>query len=94
MTRPLDDTLAELSRMDFDGQLAGIEGSILSRIDRRRRDAEGPSKGVQIGLAAAAVALGLIFGLGSASQPSKYAAELQVLSDDSGVAPSIRLGGA
>lgn len=92
MSNPLDNRLTALSRIDYAARLDGLEGAVWSAVERRKQDSLAP--GVQIGVAAAALALGLAFGLGSVSTRHQAAAsELQVLSDDS-VAPSIRIGGA
>jgi hypothetical protein len=92
MSNPLDNRLADLSRLNYEAALGGLEGAVWSALERRKREAITP--GVQMGMAAAALALGLALGLGSvAVRPHSSAAELQVLSDDS-IAPSSRIGGA
>jgi hypothetical protein len=91
MSNPLDERLSALSRVDFEAPLAGLEGAVWQAVQRRKQNDFTP--GVQLGVAAAALALGLAFGLGSvAAKPHYSAAELQVLSDDS-IAPSSRIGG-
>jgi hypothetical protein len=91
MTDHLDDGLRALSQARYEATLDGLEGAIWSAVEQRRQNAMTP--GLQMGVAAAALALGLAFGLGAnLSKPHPYAAELQVLSDDS-IAPSIRIGG-
>jgi hypothetical protein len=88
----LDDGLRALSHVRYEASLDGLEGAIWTAVEQRRRNAMTP--GMQVGVAAAALALGLAFGLGAnLAKPRTYAAELQVLSDDS-IAPSIRIGGA
>jgi hypothetical protein len=92
MSTPLDDRLAALSRTDYQASLGDLEGAVFTALERRKR--ESMTAGVQLGVAAAAVALGLVFGLGSAvAKPHSDPAELRVLSDDN-IAPSTRIGGA
>ena len=92
MTDPLNESLAALSRIQFTAQLDSVESAVCGALDRRRQDALPAS--VQFGVAAAALALGLVCGLGSVtSAHHARATETQVLSDDS-MAPSSRIGGA
>ena len=92
MAASLEDGLQALSHTDYRASLDGLESAVWGAVDKRRR--EGMTPGVQLGVAAAAVALGLAFGLSSnVIRPHGYAFEVQVLSDDS-VAPSSRIGGA
>jgi hypothetical protein len=92
MTDPLESGLGALGRVQYSAALDGLEGAIWTAVERRRQ--AGMTSSVQMGVAAAAVAIGLAFCLGvNASKPHAYASELQVLSDDS-IAPSIRIGGA
>jgi hypothetical protein len=91
MPDQLDEGLRALSRARYEATLDGLEGAICNAVERRRRNAMSP--GLQVGVAAAALALGLAFGLSTnLAKPRTYAAELQVLSDDS-IAPSSRIGG-
>ena len=95
MSVPLDDGLKALGALNLDGPLDGLEAAVLGQVERRRRDlAAASSPRMQIALAAAALAIGVIVGIGSAGKPQAYGSENRVLSDDSGLAPSIRLGGA
>ncbi len=92
MLNPLDDRLAALSALDYEARLEGVENAVWTALEKGQRDAM--PVGVRYGVAAAALALGLVFGLGSvAGRPHSPATELQVLSDDS-IAPSSRIGGA
>lgn len=92
MANPLDDRLAALSVWDDEAKLDGLENAVWSALEQEKRGAM--PAGMPFGIAAAALALGLVFGLGSvAGRPHSQATELQVLSDDS-VAPSSRIGGA
>ena len=91
MTRTLDDGLNALSHVDYDATLDGLESAVWGAVERRKREAMTP--GVQFGVAAAAIAVGLAFGLGAnVVRPHGYAFETQVLSDNT-VAPSILIGG-
>jgi hypothetical protein len=94
MLTPLDDRLQTLSRTDYDAALDGLESAVLARAERNRLKAALPSTGVQLGLAAAALAFGLVIGLSSGARPTVYGAEVRVLSDATMLAPSMRLGGA
>ncbi len=95
MPNTIDDHLRALSHVDYDAPLEGLENAIWTRFERDKADAAAPSMGVQLGLAAAALAMGLMIGLGSShtGKPAGPGSEMTVLSDDSGLAPSMRLGG-
>jgi hypothetical protein len=93
MPTTLDDRLEALSRADYAAPLDGLEGAIFGRLERQRMQTGVASAGVQMGLVAAALALGLAVGLGSGAPPSVYGSELRVLSDASMLTPSMRLGG-
>ncbi len=94
MPRALEDGLRALSRINYDTPLDGLESAVWSGVQQRKLGAGAASTGVQAAVAVAALALGLIVGLGAASKPSSsaYGSEVRVLSDDR-LAPSIRLGG-
>jgi hypothetical protein len=94
MPTPLDNRLQTLSRADYDAALDGLESAVFDSAERNRLKAALPSAGVQLGLAAAALAFGLIIGLGSGARPGAYGSEVRVLSDATMLAPSMRLGGA
>ena len=94
MPTPLDDRLKALSRVDYDVALDGLEDAVFDRAERARLKAALPSTAIQLGLAALALAFGLIIGMGSGARPSGYGSEMRVLSDATMLAPSMRLGGA
>ncbi len=95
MAKTLDDRLRALSDLDYEASLDGLEGAVWARIERGKRSAAAPSAGVRFGLVAAALALGLAVGMGGfGHKVSGFGSEMTVLSDDSGLAPSLRLGGA
>jgi hypothetical protein len=93
MPTTLDDRLEALSHVDYAAPLDGLEGAVFSRMKREKMRTSVAAAGVQCCLVAAALALGLVVGLGSGAKPSVYGSEMRVLSDASMLTPSMRLGG-
>lgn len=92
MTDRLDRSLAALAAARPQAPLQGLEDRVWAAVQSRRAVAGTGSAGVRVGLTAAALALGLVFG---AQHPARSAhlSELGLLSEDGLLAPSIRLGG-
>lgn len=93
----IDDLLNRLKSAPADRDLSRLEAAVWSRIDRRSRSDVfgGRAFQVQLAVSCGALLLGLaiahITGYGFMPQPLN--SELVVLSDDSTMAPSVRLEG-
>ena len=97
MTASLDRLLNRLKSAPPDHNLSGLESAVLSRINRERRaDIFGASAfQVQLAVSCGALLLGLAIAqfAGFGLMPRTLSSELVVLSDDSSMAPSVRLEG-
>ena len=96
MSTHLDHLLGQLrSRSDGD-ELRGLESAVLTRI-AREQTSRAPAAGFKFQLAVVCTAL--VLGLAIAelkavsTLPERVNSEIVVLSDDGGLAPSVRLGG-
>jgi hypothetical protein len=97
MTERLDALLNRLKSAPPDHDLARLEGAVLSRIGREGRGDVfgGRTLQVQFAVTCGALLLGLAVAelAGSGLMPRPLNSELIVLSDDSAMAPSVRLEG-
>jgi hypothetical protein len=97
MTERLDGLLNQLKSAPADHDLARLEGAVLSRIGRESRGDVfgGRTLQVQLAVSCGALLLGLAMAQVAASgfMPRPLNSELIVLSDDSAMAPSVRLEG-
>jgi hypothetical protein len=96
MPSQLDNRLAALASMDSEPALAGLEDRVWSKVQARKAAGAAGAGGVRVGLTAAALAIGVAFGVlhQQAQRPAQsHVAELGVLSEDGLLAPSVRLGG-
>ena len=97
MTERLDALLHELKSAPADHDLARLEGTVLNRIGQESRGDVfgGRTLQVQLAVTCGALLLGLAVTqvAGSGLMPRPLNSELIVLSDDSAMAPSVRLEG-
>ena len=97
MTERLDALLHELKSAPADHDLARLEGTVLNRIGQESRGDVfgGRTLQVQLAVTCGALLLGLAVAqvAGSGLMPRPLNSELIVLSDDSAMAPSVRLEG-
>jgi hypothetical protein len=97
MTERLDALLQELKSAPADHDLTRLEGTVLNRIGRESRGDVfgGRTLQVQLAVTCGALLLGLAVAqvAGSGLMPRPLNSELIVLSDDSAMAPSVRLEG-
>ena len=97
MTDRLDDMFRKLRAVFPDGRLDNLEDAVWARIDRRNRaDAfSGRTLQVQLGVSCCALVLGALVAhwAGASIMPAPPSSETVVLSDDSTMAPSVRLEG-
>lgn len=96
MTDRIDVLLQNLSEAGPDRDLSQVERGVWAHIERERRDGFG-GRGAQVQIAAACAALLLGFAIsqltGFSPMPRPLTSERIVLSDDAGLAPSVRLEG-
>ncbi len=96
MSTELDYLLGQLRRRDVGDDLPGLESAVLTRIAAGQASRV-PAAGLRLQMAVICTAL--VLGLAIAeveslsSLPRTLNSELVVLSDDGGLAPSVRLGG-
>jgi len=96
MVDRVDELLGRLQTMPVDRSLDRLEAGVWSRIDKRGRDAFfGRTLQVQLGVTCGALLLGLAIAKFAAVSvmPMPLMSETVVLSDDSVLAPSVRLAG-
>jgi hypothetical protein len=95
MTERLDALLNRLKSAPADHDLARLEGAVLTRIESRGEVFGGRTLQVQLAVTCGALLLGLAVAqfAGSGLMPRPLNSELIVLSDDSAMAPSVRLEG-
>jgi hypothetical protein len=95
MTERLDALLNRLKSAPADHDLARLEGAVLNRIESRGEVFGGRTLQVQLAVTCGALLLGLAVAqfAGSGLMPRPLNSELIVLSDDSAMAPSVRLEG-
>ena len=95
MTERLDALLNRLKSAPADHDLARLEGAVLNRIESRGEVFGGRTLQVQLAVTCGALLLGLAVAqfAGSGLMPRPLNSELVVLSDDSAMAPSVRLEG-
>jgi hypothetical protein len=97
MTERLDALLNQLKSAPADHDLARLEGAVLNRIGPESRGDVfgGRTLQVQVAVTCGALLLGLLVAqvAGSGLMPRPLNSELIVLSDDSAMAPSVRLEG-
>jgi hypothetical protein len=92
MTTQIDDALAVLRDAPADRRLDQLEPAVWARIDRRRGEAAGAgSFRLQLAVAAGALVVGVAFA--HVTVRPKPPSEAVLLSEDAGLAPSIRLAG-
>ena|ERR1051325_1966660 len=97
MTDRIEALLSRLKSAPLDHNLARLEADVWGRIDRRSRGDVFGGRGLQVQLAVScgALLLGLAIAhfAGYGFMPQPLNSELVVLSDDSALAPSVRLEG-
>jgi hypothetical protein len=97
MTDRIDELLNRLKSAPADRDLSRLEAAVWSRVDRRSRSDVFGGRGLQVQLAVScgALLLGLAIAhfAGYGFMPRPLNSELVVLSDDSAMAPSVRLEG-
>ena len=95
MSDHLDLLLKHLKSTPLDHDLAGLEGAVARRLHRRA--VLTPANGVKVQLAVVCGALVLGLAIAQLSRlnimPEPLSSEMIVLSDDSALAPSVRLEG-
>lgn len=93
----IDSLLRELAQTGLDCDLSGMERAVWARVDREGRADAFAWRSFSIQIAAACGALLLGFAIshmtGFSPMPRQLTSELVVLSDDAGLAPSVRLEG-
>ena len=97
MADQVDELLNRLKAQPLDHELDRLEAGVWSRIDRRR-GADifgGRALQVQVAVTCGALLLGLAIAqfAGMGAMPEPLSSEMIVLSDDSALAPSVRLEG-
>jgi hypothetical protein len=95
MTERINKLLDGLAARGPDRDLSRLESAVWERIDRRRDAFGGRALPIQIAATCGALLMGLAIAqmAGSAIMPQPLSSELIVLSDDSAMAPSVRLEG-
>jgi len=95
MTDFIDAGLRRLRREPLEGDLAGLEARVRSRIDARAQTDlfKGRLIPVQLAVTAAGLLLGFMVADLMTADSTIHHSETAVLSDDSGLAPSVRLEG-
>lgn len=97
MSDRIDTLLRQLKSAPMDRDLSRLEATVWNRIDRQRRTDlfGGRAFQVQLAVSCGALLLGLAIAhvAGNGFMPQPLNSELVVLSDDSALAPSVRLEG-
>jgi hypothetical protein len=90
----LDDLFGALRAERLDASLDGLETAVWARVaaDRRAQAAAGGGLRMQLAVAVAALAMGVVVG-GVTAGRSPSRSEMVVLSEDAGLAPSVAVEG-
>jgi hypothetical protein len=94
MTDTIDYGLARLKAVSPERDLSRLESAVWARIDQNRRETWGGLK-LQLAVSCGALLLGLAVAhfADAGLMPQRLGSEMVVLSDDSAMAPSVRLEG-
>ena len=91
---PVDFGLDRLRRAKLDRDLDGVEAAIVGRVEQNASDVfRGRGLQIQLAVSCGALLIGLAVAQAMGGSPPGVRSETVVLSDDSGLAPSISLEG-